>query len=97
MGTYTQTQKLAGSHKHAVTFEVQGRGAFPCDMLRYDACFPLRDIDAHAIQRSDDGSRDVVTVRLTRTAERANWEPTAGRWSSFGWSVRPAHYWSAVD
>jgi hypothetical protein len=62
-------------------FTVHGRGAFPFDMLRYDACYPV--LDATALARYD--QRAIV---MEGVHERG-WEPTVQRWRSFGWSVEP--------
>lgn len=64
-------------------FEVTGRGAFPMDMLRYDACYPASEADAGVLQRVTTGrSREEATVALVSL--RA---PTQERWASFGWRV----------
>ena len=78
---------------YAICFEVEGRGEFPLDMLRYDQCHPARADDAAVIGytrtertlRGNGASR----VRLTHYAPRRSWLPTSGRWSSFLWSVDP--------
>jgi transposase-like protein len=61
------------------TYQVEGRGAFPDDMLRYDnAVFTLEaDKDRAELKRE----RRIVTLRGP--------EPTPARWESFGWRVRP--------
>jgi hypothetical protein len=67
-------------------FKVQGRGAFPFDMLRYDQCFPVSSDDAFLM--SGDHSAEVRTIELGRyTKEKQNGAPTAARWASFVWSV----------
>lgn len=62
---------------------VAGRGRFPFDMLRYDACRPFRGEDA-ALLEVEDGSRAVIVVRYAGQA--GEW--TEGRWSSFLWGLR---------
>ena len=62
---------------------VAGRGAFPFDMLRYDACRPFRGEDAALLER-EDGSRAIIVVRYAGQA--GEW--TEGRWSSFLWGLR---------
>ena len=83
------------THK-MLTFRVIGRGEFPFDMLRYDACWPADSEsasrlatppcytgeDVYAKFRHD---RRVITLRTYQ--EHKWWEPTKGRWSSFGWTV----------
>ena len=72
------------------TFSVRGRGRFPVDMLRYDCCYPVTGIGADRLLDTDmKTERTIVLRRVTRTS---NWEPTEGRWSSFGWYViRDSH------
>ncbi len=81
--------KFEGVHK----FTVEGRGRFPIDMLRFDRCWP-RDTDATAnidwaMYPELDAKRNIGPYRVTllHNDERRHWEPTAARWSSFGWSV----------
>lgn len=71
------------------TFTVVGRGEFPFDMLRYDACWPKTGDDAGAMHYDNvtrEGIREVRRVTLCSDGRGA---PTFGRWSSFGWSVDP--------
>ncbi len=65
----------------ALDFAVEGKGPFPMDMLRYDACHPA-DPDSAMALYSD--RREQRKVKLRSYVVR---QPTAGRWSSFGWSV----------
>jgi len=59
------------------TYNVEGRGLFPFDMLRYDAAWPAASRDAAYI----DG-------REQRKIGLASWQgPTIERWASFGWRV----------
>lgn len=69
-----------------LVFEVQGRGNFPFDMLRYDSCCPDRSEDAAEMSGYD---TEVRTVRLRRFARDKKAGPTVERWRSFGWSVVP--------
>lgn len=70
-------------------FEVQGSGVFPHDMLRYDACYPVRPADVYGLSssyndmRSREFLRDIRRVRLASTVK----PPTEDRWKSFGWVV----------
>ena len=79
--------------KRAYDFEVQGRYPFPCDMLRYDRCCPVRSEDAAAIYDSiserGQQSLNTYTVRLRIYAVSGVTQPTEQRWRSFGWSVVP--------
>lgn len=73
-------------------FEVEGRGPFPLDMLRYDGCFPVRSEDASSI-----GLREPECYEAARTIRLRTVRPklTPDRWRSFGWKVRTEPY--AVD
>lgn len=64
---------------------VKGRGMFPFDMLRYDACYPNSQEDSSemAYYPGDNGYRVVVLAR--KDSKISDWTP--GRWASFGWSV----------
>lgn len=69
-------------------FTVVGRGAFPLDMLRYDACWPARGEDVTAILASAKSGRtpcmqEQRTVRLATDKQPVS----EGRWFSFGWTV----------
>lgn len=64
-------------------FTVEGRLAFPLDMLRYDCCWP-RD-NASPIHTSIVEPRaDNYVVELVTDNPHA---PTNDRWASFGWTV----------
>jgi hypothetical protein len=77
---------------YATRFVVRGAGAFPVDMLRYDGCYPS---DSRAVSAMAGPERDNVAhpagdpreVELTSVNHNKRWEPTRGRWQSFGWSV----------
>lgn len=60
---------------------VEGRGGFPLDMLRYDACFPYEQTDSNRIERHD--RRRIAFVRRGVNEGTG----TAARWESFGWKV----------
>jgi hypothetical protein len=67
-------------------FDVEGVGAFPRDMLRYDACYPARPQDADKLfvdVRSREAFMNMRTVRLISQVKA----PTDDRWASFGWVV----------
>ena len=75
-------------------FTVSGRGGFPLDMLRHDACFPCNSDDVATIEVTPEDEAFFVTRSVTlehtpRAGERG-WHPTEGRWSSFGWIVTQA-------
>ena len=71
-----------------IRFKVKGRFDFPVDMLRYDACWPA-DVEAtsHMEYSFKEPSREGYEVTLAHWAANSNWEPTHGRWASFGWNV----------
>lgn len=71
-----------------VTFTVTGRGRFPLDMLRYDACWPVTGDDASKLDSSDYDPADRLPRRVT--LRTASGQPECARWSSFGWSVDQA-------
>jgi hypothetical protein len=74
-------------------FDVQGKGAIPFDMLRYDSCFPASSADAakieaaSSIHQTREERKAVRTITLVHRCERKDWEPTRGRWGSFMWAV----------
>ena len=73
-----------------IRFTVTGRGKFPADMLRRDACFPCRPEDVQAIEaglRLEDGYLVTRSVTLVDEETGGRWHPTEGRWSSFEWTV----------
>jgi hypothetical protein len=72
------------SKRYFVRFTVEGSGIFPLDMLRYDRCYPRSENDANTAQ--DGRVRRQVELLAPNRAE-AYWQPTAGRWESFGWKV----------
>ena len=71
---------------YAFRFAVEGRGAFPLDMLRYDRCFPRSETDAN-IAQDHENIRTVRKVELTALERPSYWQPCEGRWESFGWRV----------
>jgi hypothetical protein len=79
--TARQRDKLIEAAQNAVTFDVEGKGSFPIDMLRYDLCWPATGEDSSMIEA-------VVHPRLTRQIRmRGLKPPTVARWASFGWTV----------
>lgn len=65
-------------------FSVRGAFTFPVDMLRYDACYPAREVDAAAIARTFDRDAYAETIWLETYAPKI----TTERWESFGWRVQ---------
>jgi hypothetical protein len=63
---------------------VEGSGAFPIDMLRYDRCVPFDERDSYAITDEDsDTTRRVWLIRYAIEEQRL----TPDRWKSFTWRV----------
>jgi hypothetical protein len=82
----------------ATTFEVEGNGGFPYDMLRYDTCFPLDTLSAQTMEVSSEVrySGELRTIKLRCIHRYKTWVPTVARWNSFGWglkSIEPAVKW----
>ena len=76
--------KLPADVRPRTRFEyvVTGRGEFPTDMLRYDACWPLSSSDVAKIDYGRSTSREARSILIASYSK-----PTLERWSSFGWSV----------
>lgn len=71
-----------------IKFAVSGRGVFPIDMLRYDACWPLRGEDVHQIELPSTELRNTQDrIIWLKTSGRVDPRPTKARWASFGWHV----------
>ena len=64
------------------SFSVVGKGHFPLDMLRYDACWPD---SPDSVARLEANQIHIETVQVDLIGNRA---PTVARWNSFGWSVK---------
>jgi hypothetical protein len=71
-------------NRKATSITVEGMGAFPIDMLRYDACYPASERDAATIITSFEGAPIVSRVRLTLSFKGRY---TPDRWRSFLWNV----------
>jgi hypothetical protein len=71
--------KLAAAERPKTRYDyyVTGRGDFPCDMLRYDACWPATGTDAAKMFLPSKNHRSILM--------RSYKQPEIGRWSSFGW------------
>lgn len=63
-----------------------GRGSFPFDMLRYDACFPAFESYSLSLRGEgiDAGPRVIILARYR--GQPGSWTPA--RWESFLWSIR---------
>lgn len=64
---------------------VEGNGQFPLDMLRYDMCWPRTEADSAKCQ--PDWTPELRRVEVESFHDYAQWHPTEGRWSSFGWKI----------
>jgi len=81
-----QSIRMTKKEKETATqFTVLGRGVFPLDMLRYDACYPKSEKDTVTMQ--SDGLREVMLHKTLNWGHPKVWSPTVGRWNSFGWAV----------
>lgn len=72
------------------TYDVQGTGDVPMDMLRYDGAYPATSEDGFKIyaDRHMDNERLRVFLRTPRIVRLSSHrEPTPARWASFGWKV----------
>jgi hypothetical protein len=72
--------------KNPTRFVVKGRGRFPVDMLRYDACWPASSEDATKITRLISDPEDTEN-EIALTVAPGYGPPTVARWNSFGWAV----------
>ena len=71
-----------------IRFKVSGSFRVPLDMLRHDACWPVDTIAATRLENSfDTRNPRGYEVELAHWAPNSNWQPTEGRWASFGWYV----------
>jgi hypothetical protein len=79
-------------------FKVQGSGSFPVDMLRYNACYPADTEDAIEMlaDHRDEDYNKPRTITLSTLAHKG-WEPTNGRWESFGWRVLEHDQYQAIN
>jgi hypothetical protein len=66
---------------------VEGHGWFPMDMLRYDRCVPLTELDSNRLNwdgRVGNFEKRQVCLQMYSPHKEG---PTKGRWESFGWTV----------
>ena len=62
-----------------IAFSVIGKGFFPLDMLRYDACFPDSPDSVFHLTLNHKEPKQIDLI--------GNRRPTKDRWASFGWNV----------
>jgi len=74
---------------YKVQFTVKGKGSFPLDMLRYDACFPNTQQDVANLDWDRGDRRIAREVTLVAYTSSPRLIPTTARWSSFMWHVDP--------
>lgn len=75
------------TYRHLAT--VTSRSDFPIDMLRYDRCHPLTEMDSNAIRASLAAHEGVVVVvERVSNSKDPNW--TIARWASFGATLVPS-------
>jgi len=83
--------------KLPTTFTVTGRGKFPIDMLRYNACTPRTSQDSAAIEASIvepyyEAGRNNPQLRSIQLVIAPGYpDPTAERWRSYRWEVSNVH------
>ena len=73
------------SDRTIYVFEVAGSGPFPVDMLRYDCCWPAREMED-----SYNGLVPTYEEQVKRRTVRLctiNARPRRERWHSFGWAI----------
>lgn len=81
-----------------ITFEVEGKGNFPGDMLRYDSCYPVGPRDVEAVFLQEGPGRSLSwegswksspprKIRLSIMSITRNSKPTRERWRSLEWPV----------
>ncbi len=75
---------------YQIKFIVEGRGTFPFDMLRYDACYPQTPESAAFLHSQYDRTRR--RIELVHLSDNRFWLPTEGRWKSFLWSIDPESF-----
>lgn len=68
---------------------ISGRGPFPFDMLRYDACWPATSGDAQIMGNIPDNHHFTATIETWTFQVRTNKSRfEAERWASFGVGLR---------
>jgi hypothetical protein len=65
---------------------VEGRQAFPVDMLRYDSCLPAREVDSYEIARRVESGGNIRARRVVILRALSS-RTSAERWESFGYHV----------
>jgi hypothetical protein len=72
--------------KTRTRFTVEGSGAFPFDMLRYDCCWPENESDSPNVGLMYDTAEYIKTRRIALLSDNQH-VPTDTRWKMFGWKV----------
>ena len=69
-------------------FTVRGSGAFPFDMLRYDAAWPEKEgTDSYQLGLTRDSGDEYFNQRNVTLITDCPNAPGFARWQSFGWPV----------
>jgi hypothetical protein len=66
-------------------FFVEGRGAFPLDLLRQEQCWPARHLDALSLSQPIGTDRDMIRQVVLATANPQ--APSLRRWKRTGWML----------
>lgn len=85
-----QAKKSYLGQLYRTDFTVEGRGAFPVDMLRYCNAWPADESDARHIEESleEADNTDLFVIRLTKYHRDAEPQLADDRWSSkFRWAI----------
>jgi hypothetical protein len=77
-----------------IQFTVEGSGAFPFDMLRYDQAFPARESpDSYLIGLNNLAGDEYFGARQVTLLSDCPHAPTINRWKSFNWRVVSSDKW----
>jgi hypothetical protein len=79
-------RRFVRQKKTRTRFTVEGSGAFPFDMLRYDCCWPENESDSPNVGLTYDTTEYIKTRRITLLSDNQQ-VPTDTRWKMFGWKV----------
>lgn len=88
-----QGRSVAGwSLMYIHTFQYQGTGAFPVDMLRYDECHPHDSASVGILTHHSTTTQGIRTATLAKVTRTKDPQLTHTRWQSFGWQfVQGSH------
>jgi hypothetical protein len=83
---HKEYRRFVRQMKTRTRFTVEGSGAFPFDMLRYDCCWPENESDSPNVGLMYDTTEYIKTRRITLLSDNQQ-VPTDSRWKMFGWKV----------